>query len=401
MRPARKRVLAIDGGPRVRERLLPYGTQTISDDDVAAVSDALRQEYLTRGPRVDRFEEALARVTGARHAIAFSSGTAALHAAARAAGLAPGKTLGVPSLTFVGSANAARFEGAGVRLLDIDPATLGLDPRAVAAAGRLDAVMPVHFGGLPCGTAALAAAADGAPVIEDACHALGSREDGALVGSCRHSAMACFSFHPVKAITTLEGGAVTTASDELAGILRRFRDHGFERRPDHLPDEGPWYFEMVELGYNYRMSDVQAALGLSQLTRLEEFLVRREAIAAWYRRELGPSDLFELPPAPGPGSRHAYHLFPIRLRLDRLGVDRRRVFEALRAEGIGVQVHYIPVHRHPYYRSLGVPGDEGLPETARYYRECLTLPVFPAMGDADLRDVQQALAKVLEAYRRG
>lgn len=392
--------LAIHGGTPVRASTLGYGGQTIDDADVEAVARAMRDPFLTRGPRVDEFEEALADAVGARHAVSYSSGTAALHGAAGAAGLGPGKTCLTPTLTFVASANMARYQGAEVRLADVDRATWNLSGATLAAAGPADVVVPVHFAGAPCPMDELADAAGDAVVIEDAAHALGALDGGAPVGACRRSTMTCLSFHPVKVITTLEGGAVTTNDDELAARLRRFRDHGFERRRDHLPDEGPWYFEMRELGYNYRLSDVQAALGLAQLPRLGEFVRTRQELAAWYREELRELPAIELPPEAPPGSTHAYHIFPVSLRLERLAATRREVFEAMRAEGIGVQVHYTPVHRQPYYAARDAGGDAAYPVATDLYERALTLPLFPRMTEADLRDVRDALEKVTRAYAK-
>jgi UDP-4-amino-4,6-dideoxy-N-acetyl-beta-L-altrosamine transaminase len=360
--------------------VLPYGRQSISDADVAAVVAVLRGDWLTQGPAVEAFEDRLREVTGAAHAVSFTSGTAALHGAAAAAGLGPGAVVATSSLTFSASAACARYVGAEATLLDIDPTTLNIAPAAVPAG--LDALVAVHYAGLPMDLTELSHRPS--VVIEDAAHALGSHTPDGPVGSCAHSDLCCLSFHPVKPITTGEGGAVTTNDAGLADELRRFRNHGIERMPEH----GGWYYEIHRLGYNYRLTDLQAALGLTQLDRLEDFIERRGEIAARYRRELAHLPL-TLPPAAPPGWRHGYHLFAIQVD------DRRRVFDELRAAGIGVQVHYVPLHRQPVYADLGFTAAD-LPAAETAYQRLISLPIHPSLRDEDQTHVIATLERLLD-----
>jgi UDP-4-amino-4,6-dideoxy-N-acetyl-beta-L-altrosamine transaminase len=374
---------------------LPYGHQTIEDDDVQAVIEALRSDWLTQGPNVDRFEEALAATCGARYAVAFNSGTAALHAACAAAGLGPGDELLSPAFSFAASANCARYVGADVGFVDIDASTLACEAAtfAEAAGERTRAVVPVHYAGRPVDLRGLEPLrARGVTVIEDAAHAIGTIGPHGPVGNCATSDMTCFSFHPVKTITTGEGGAVTTNDADFAERLRVFRTHGIVRRPpDDDPSAGDWYYEISDLGMNYRITDVQCALGTSQLAKLERFVSRRNEIAARYRELFAGTDV-DLQTPVEPPLRHAYHLF---VALLPEGVDRKAVFEALRADGFGVQVHFIPIYWHPYYRRLGF--ERGLcPETERAYHRCLSLPVFPGVSDADVERSAAALLREVE-----
>ena len=356
--------------------MIPYGRQTIGEDDVTAVADAVRGDWLTQGPTVRRFEEALAAATGAPHVVAFANGTAALHGAVAAAGVRPGDVVVTSALSFVASAACARYVGATPAFADIDPATLNLDPAQVAEGAS--AVVVVHFAGLP---APLPTGSRRPPVvIEDAAHALGASTPDGPVGSCARSDMCVFSFHPVKAITTGEGGAVTTGSAELAERLRRFRNHGIV----HRPERGGWYYEIAELGFNYRMTDLQAALGISQLAKLGRFVERRNQLAERYHRLLADLPV-ELPPAAPPGHRHAYHLFPVQVS------NRRAVYERMRNAGIGVQVHYVPIHRHPLYADLAPA--EGLPATDAAYERLLSIPLYPALEESQ----QDRVVDVLKA----
>lgn len=391
--------LAIDGGTPVRTESLPYGRPTITEADIEAIATAMRDPMLSRGPKVAAFEEAVAEKVGARYAVAYSSGTAGLDGAAWAAGLGPGLRHVSPTLTFAATANMGHYQGAEVALADIDPGDWNLDPADPALAESPKVVAPVHFAGLPADMAALAARAPGAVLIEDAAHALGAHRDGVPVGACRDSALACFSFHPVKVVTTLEGGVVTTNDEALRDRLRRFRDHGMERDPARMTQvDGPWYFEQQDLGRNYRITDVQAALGLSQMRRLDEYVAERNEHAAWYREHL-PTEWVELPPAAPTGSLHAYHLFVVQLRLDKLRVGLRPVFEALRAEGLWIQVHYLPVHRQPYHRDHVVDADPArFPVAEAYYTRSFSIPIFPGLTAADRQDVVDAIAKVCAAY---
>jgi perosamine synthetase len=390
--------LAIDGGLPIRRNLLPYAHQTIDDRDIAAVEAALRSDWLTTGPRVPQFERELAALTGARHAIAFSSGTAALHGATTAAGLGPGDEAITTPMTFAATANAVVYVGAEPRFADVDPDTLLIEPDAVLAAvtPRTRAILPVDYAGQPADYTRLRAIAAAAPdgplsIIADASHSLGATLEGRSVGTLAD--MTVLSLHPAKLLTTGEGGAVLTDRDDLAERLRRFRNHGIATERSARAD---WTYAMVDLGFNYRLSDIGAALGSSQLSRFDEFLARRRALADRYFERLRGHDLFDLP-AVRPETNPAWHFMFIRLRLDRLRVDRAVVYHALRAEGIGVNVHYIPVHRHPFYveRYPGV----SMPVAEAAYERLLTTPLFPAMSDADLDDVVAALDKVTSAYR--
>jgi perosamine synthetase len=365
---------------------IPYGCQTIGDDDIAAVVDVLRGSWLTSGPTVARFEDALCHVTEARHAVAFSNGTAALHGAMWAAGVGPGDRVVTSPLSFVASANCARYVGATPAFVDIEPATLNLD---VASVGECDALVAVHYAGLPADLAALSALpARPRVVVEDAAHALGARTPDGPVGNCARSDLCTFSFHPVKAITAGEGGAVTTNSDELAARLRQFRSHGTVAKPD-APGEGGWYYEVETLGFNYRITDLQCALGVTQLAKLGRFVMRRNELAERYRELLAAVPGVELPPAAvGAGWRHAYHLFPVRV------ADRRRVYDELHAAGIKVQVHYVPIYRHPLYADCGVsPAD--FPATEQAYAGLLSLPMYPSLTDADQDRVVDTLRRAV------
>lgn len=391
--------LAIDGGTPVRATFLPYARQSISDGDVAAVTAALRSDWLTTGPRVPAFEEELAAFAGVRHAVAFSSGTAALHGAAAAAGLGPGDEAITTPLTFVATANCCLYVGAEPRFADIDPGTLLIDPVAVAAAitPRTKALLPVDYAGQPADYPALRAIADAAPggpltIIADASHSLGATLDGRSVGTLAD--LSVLSLHPAKILTTGEGGAVLTDRDDLAARLRRFRNHGIGTE---LAARRDWTYDMVELGYNYRLTDIGAALGSSQLERIESFLASRRALAARYLERLAGHELLD-PPVVAPGADPAWHFAFAQLRLDRLTVDRGAIFRALRAENIGVNVHYIPVHRHSFYRDR-YP-DVSMPVAEAAYERLLTLPLFATMSAADVDDVVAALDKVTTAYRR-
>lgn len=390
---------------------LPYGHQVVEDDDIAAVSAVLRGEFLTTGPAVAQFEQAFAARVGARHAIACSSGTAALHLAAMAIGLGPGDAAIVPSLTFLATANAVRFTGAEVVFADVDPVTgmLTADTLRGAlktkASGTAKAVLPVHLAGMVAEMDAIAgvARAAGLRIIEDACHALGATgPDGAAVGGCSNSALAAFSTHPVKTITTGEGGLVTTNDAALAERARRLRNHGMEHDPAHWTDRNagrdgdqpaPWYYEMAEIGWNYRLTDIGCALGLSQLKKLDRFLKRRAELATRYDRLLGPlAPHVRIPARPLHGVT-AWHLYAVQVEFAQLQRRRGDVMRALRAAGIGTQVHYIPVHRQPYYRRRH--GALDLPGADAYYEKTLSLPLYPAMTDADVDRVATALTAAL------
>jgi UDP-4-amino-4,6-dideoxy-N-acetyl-beta-L-altrosamine transaminase len=383
------------------EPFLPYGRQTIEDDDVAAVAEALRADFLTTGPRVARFETAFAERTGARHAVACSNGTAALHLAMLALDVQSGEAVIVPSTTFLATANCARYVGAEVVFADVDPESGLMTPQtlgeAMARVGdrRLRAVLPVHLRGDVADLPALARLADaaGAVLIEDAAHALGSAMDfgrgSETVGDGRHSAMTTFSFHPVKTIATGEGGMVTTNDPDLARRLQTFRSHGMVR-----PADTPvWWYEMPEIGFNYRLPDVLCALGLSQLAKLDRFAEGRRELAGAYHEQLAGLAPLVTPAASPSWSRPVPHLMTVLIDFASAGRDRPWVIEALRQRGVGSQVHYIPVHRQPYYAqrygALDLAGAEA------WYARALSLPLYPAMTEDDVARVVGALADAL------
>ncbi len=379
---------------------IPYGRQSISEEDIAAVTAVLRSDWLTQGPMIERFEQAVAQRCEAMHGVAVCNATAALHIACLALDLGPGDLLWTSPNTFVASANCARYCGADVDFVDIDPHTLNLSVPALATkldiaerAGRLPKILvPVAFAGQSCDMAAIQVLARryGFKVIEDASHAIGARYAGQPVGSGAQADITVFSFHPVKIVTTGEGGLLTTKDAALAERLRRLRSHGITRDPGLLQDQaqGGWYYEQLELGFNYRMTDIQAALGLSQLERLVPFITRRRALVQRYRGLLA-----ELPVGligDQAGAESAWHLFPIRVD----GGQRAHVFAGMRAAGIGVNLHYIPVHLQPYYHALGfAPGD--FPEAERYYAQALSLPLYADLSEAQQDRVVQTLATLL------
>jgi perosamine synthetase len=374
---------------------LPYGRQDVSEADIEAVAAALRQPLITQGPTVERFEEAFAVHVGARHAVAYSSGTAALHGAAFAVGVGPGDECITSPITFAASMNCGVFLGGRPRFVDIDPATWNLDVHAAAqtAGPTTRMIVPVSFAGLPVDLEPLRAT--GAMIVEDAAHALGALRDGRTVGGPGGADITCFSLHPVKAMTTGEGGVATTEDDALAERLRMFRTHGIVRGDGTSPGEhdGAWWYEMQALGFNYRITDFQCALGLSQLERLDGWVERRNEIARLYRERFAGEPRIGLPPAAPEGSRHGYHLFVIQVREG--PAVRRRVFDGLRAAGIFVQVHYIPVSRMPFYRDTFGVAPDAFPRAENYYAGAISLPMFPAMTDADVDVVAREIERLL------
>ena len=359
--------------------MIPYGRQLIDAADVAAVTDALTGSMITQGPYLAQFEEGLCEYTGARHAVAFSSGTAALHAAVAVAGIGAGHRVVTSPLSFAASANCARYVGATPAFVDIDPSTLNMAPEALGP--DVDAVVAVHYAGLPVDVGRLRPRPR--VVVEDAAHAIGAVTGDGPVGNCAHSDMCAFSFHPVKTITTGEGGAVTTNSPVYAERLRLFRNHGMQPRAE----VDGWFYEIESLGFNYRMTDLQAALGTSQLRKLRGFVQRRNELAERYRDLL--SDLpVDLPPGAPEGWVHAYHLVPIRV------ARRRHVYGAMRAAGIGVQVHYIPIYRHPLYEDLNVD-ETDFPFTEDAYSRLLSLPLYPALTEDEQDRVVSTLRESL------
>jgi UDP-4-amino-4,6-dideoxy-N-acetyl-beta-L-altrosamine transaminase len=385
--------------------MIPYGRQDITPEDIDAVVEVLRSEFLTQGPAVPAFEAAIAGYVGANHAVATNSATSALHLACLALGVGPGDRVWTSTNTFLASANCARYCGADVGFVDIDSRSWNMSVADLAARleeaerqGRLPkVVIPVHLCGQSCEMEPIAELARryGFRVIEDASHAIGARYQGRPVGDCRYSDITVFSFHPVKIITTAEGGLATTQDPQLAERMRLLRSHGMTREPAQMVGEplGPWYYEQVALGFNYRMTDLQAALGLSQLTRLGDIVARRHEVARVYDEALAGLPL-QLP-WNHPDAHSALHLYPVRLVLDQVRRSHRKVFEALRERGIGVNLHYIPVHTQPYYRDLGFRvGD--FPEAERYHAEAISLPMFPTLTDGQQAEVVRVLGEVLE-----
>lgn len=383
---------------------LPYGRQWISEADIEAVLGVLRSDWLTQGPAIEWFERKVAGYCGAKHAVAVSSATAALHIGALSLGLGSGDRLWTSPNTFVASANCARYCGAEVDFVDIDPRTYNLSIEKLTAKleqaakeGALPKiVVPVDFAGQSCELDKLKLLADkyGFAIMQDASHAIGAKYQNQPTGDGRFSDLTIFSFHPVKIITTGEGGMIVTNRTDLYEKLIRLRTHGITRESKLLTQEshGGWYYEQQELGFNYRITDIQAALGASQMERLEEFVTRRRVLAARYNELL---KVFPLTlPHQHPDTDSSWHLYVIRLQLDKISKTHRQVFEELRANGIGVQLHYIPVHTQPYYQALGFKAGD-FPEAEKYYSEAISLPMFAAMTDADQDRVVETLKKIL------
>jgi UDP-4-amino-4,6-dideoxy-N-acetyl-beta-L-altrosamine transaminase len=382
--------------------MIPYGRQNISPSDVQAVVDVLNSDWLTQGPTVEKFERAVAEYCGAAYAVAVNSATSALHIACLAAGLGEGDRLWTTPNSFVASANCGLYCQASANFVDIDPRSYNLSVQrleerleAAAREGKLPkVVIPVHFAGQSCEMEGIGRLAEryGFRVIEDASHGIGGRYQGEPLGNCRHSDMTVFSFHPVKIITTGEGGMVLTNSAELYERLTRLRSHGIIRTPQIQEEYGPWYYQQIELGFNYRITDLQAALGLSQMTRLDEFVERRHTLARRYDEALR-----ELPlvlPEQLPETYSAFHLYVIRLQLDRIARSRREVIEELRGKGILVNVHYIPIHTQPYYQQMGFKAGD-FPEAEKYYSEAITLPLYYSLSEADQDQVIEAVREAL------
>lgn len=397
-----KSALALHGGAPVRVKLLPYARQSVDAADVQAVVETLTSDWLTTGPTVERFEKALAAKVGAPEVVAISNGTSALHAAVRAAGIGPGDEVIVPALTFVATANSVVFEGGRPVFADVDPGTLLVDPKSIERliTPRTRAVISVDYGGQPCAHDEISrlARARGLRTIADAAHSLGATLADRPVGTLAD--LTTFSFHPAKHITTAEGGAIATGDPECARVMRRFRSHGIDSDVRAREKAGTFQYQMVDLGYNYRISDLQCSLGLSQLAHLEGWIARRRELAALYDSAFADLDFVE-PLAKAPGTNSSYHLYVVQLVLDRMTVDRDTVYKALRAEGIGVNVHYLPVHLNPFYREKFGTREGECPAAESAYRRLLSLPMFPTMKDQDVTDVISAFEKVGHAFRAG
>jgi len=384
--------------------MIPYGRQDISDDDIQAVVDVLRSDFLTQGPAVPAFEEAASTYCGVRHAVAVNSATSALHIACLALGVGAGDWVWTSPITFVASANCAVYCGARVDFVDIDPRTYNMSVERLgerlAQAERTcrlpKVVIPVHLCGQPCDMDGIHQLSQryGFKIVEDASHAIGGRYKKEFIGNCRYSDITVFSFHPVKIITTGEGGMTVTNSEDLAKRMRLLRSHGITREAadmTHQPD-GPWYYQQIDLGYNYRMTDMQAALGLSQMQRLDEFVAKRHIIAGRYDQML--SGLPVVTPWQHLDSYSGRHLYIIRLQLDKIEKSHRQVFEWLRDAGIGVNLHYIPVYRQPFYKQMGFDAGYCM-EAECYYKEAISLPMYPSLSPQDQQRVVGALTEVL------
>lgn len=379
--------------------MIPYGRQSIEQDDIDAVVAVLQSDFLTQGPQVPLFEAAVAAAAQARHAVAMNSATSTLHIACLALDLGPGDILWTSPITFVASANCALYCGASVDFVDIDPVSFNMCPKALAQKleqasvdGTLPKIIvPVHLAGQSCDMQAIGALARryGIKVIEDASHAIGASYDGAPVGNCTHSDVTIFSFHPVKIVTTAEGGVATTQNAELAQKMAYLRSHGITRDPALMSkSDGPWYYQQIDLGYNYRMTELQAALGVTQMTRLTDFVDRRQQLAAQYDTKLDALPLSR--PTQDPATRSSFHLYIIRVAADR----RLSVFQSLRASGIGVNLHYIPVHLQPYYAGLSFRAGD-FPLSEAYYAEAISIPLYAGMTDVQQDEVVAQLTKAL------
>jgi len=376
--------------------MIPYGRQNISQDDLDAVIEVLRSDFLTQGPLVPEFEKVVANYCGAKHAVAVNSATSALHIACLALGVGPGDIVWTTPITFVASANCARYCGADVDFIDIDPDTYNMSMDRLAEKleqarqlSRLPkVVIPVHLAGQSCEMQKLHALSVqyGFRIIEDASHAIGGSYQGAKIGNCRYSDITVFSFHPVKIITTGEGGMAVTNDSTLVKHMARLRSHGITRYPSEMthPPDGPWYYQQIELGFNYRMTDIQAALGISQMRRLDDFVTQRHAIAALYEDLLKDTPVTR--PWQHPDSHSALHLYIVRVQAGRMKYNHREVFERMRADGIGVNLHYIPVYRQPYYERMGFKPDD-FPEAEHYYSEAISVPIYPGLTDDQQREV--------------
>ncbi|MQA57531.1 UDP-4-amino-4,6-dideoxy-N-acetyl-beta-L-altrosamine transaminase [Pseudomonas piscis] len=384
--------------------MIPYGRQDITQADIDSVVEVLQSDFLTQGPMVPRFEQALASHVGARHALALNSATSALHIACLALGLGPGDWLWTSPITFVASANCALYCGAQVDFVDIDPVTYNLSPQALERKleqaereGKLPkVVVPVHLCGQPCDMQAIHALAKryGFKIIEDASHAVGGKYQDEFIGNCKYSDITVFSFHPVKIITTAEGGMALTNDAALAERMALLRSHGITRDPAQMTHEsdGPWYYQQIDLGFNYRMTELQAALGVSQVQRLDQYVARRHVLARRYDQLL--AGLPVTTPWQHPDSYSGLHLYVIRLQLGKIAKTHAQVFASLREQGIGVNLHYIPVPTQPYYRQMGID-PEVFPQAQQYYREAISLPMFQTMTEQQQDQVVAALNQAL------
>jgi len=394
--------LAINGGIPTRKKFLPYGRHWIDKDDIKAVTDVLKTDWITQGPKIKEFEEKIAKYCGVKYALAVNSGTAALNCAAFAAGISRGDEAITSPITFAASGNCVLFLGGVVKFADIKRDTYNIDPEEIKKkiTSKTKVLIPVDFTGQPCDLDEIMEIAEdnNLTVIEDSCHALGAEYKGKKIGGV--SDMSVFSFHPVKHITTGEGGMILTNNEGFYEKLKVFRTHGITKNPTMMKkNDGNWYYEMHHLGYNYRITDIQCTLGISQFKKLEKFIRRRRAIAEKY------NDAFKeikeiITPYEKPDVKSAYHLYMIQLNLERFKADRKTIFDALRAENIGVHVHYIPLHLQPYYRKRFGYKERDFPIAEEYYKKAITLPLFPKMDDSDANDVIDAVKKAVRYYRK-
>ena len=395
--------LAINGGKPVRDKLLPYGHQWIDEEDIKAVIEVLRSDWITQGPKVAEFEKEFAKYVGARYAVAVNSGTAALHAACFAAQIEKGDEVITTPITFAASANCVLYQGGTPVFADIKEDTLNIDPEEIKKKinQKTKALIPVDFTGLPVDLEKIQKISreNNLIIIEDASHALGASYKGSKIGSI--SDMTIFSFHPVKHITTGEGGMITTNNKKYYERLKLFRTHGITKDKDKLLNyDGPWYYEMQELGYNYRLTDFQCALGLGQLKKIDKFIQRRREIVKRYNSEFKDMQEIKISEINPIDSNPVWHIYMIQVNLEKLEVDRKKIYEALRAENIGVNVHYIPIHLQPYYRKRFGYHLGDFPKAENYYSRAITLPVFPKMSDKDIDDVIKAVKKVINYYKK-
>lgn len=378
-----------------RPRMLPYGQQWLTEEDIEAVVHVLKGDFITQGPSIQEFEQKVAEYVGTAYAVAFTNGTAALHAACFAADIGPGNEVITTPLTFLASSNCVLYQGAQPVFADIDPRTYNIDPEDIRRkiTGDTRAVIAVDFTGQPVEVDKILSITQehNLVLIEDAAHSLGAEYDGRKIGAWADMTM--FSFHPVKHVTSGEGGIIVTDSEIYYKKLLQFRNHGMTRDPEELEsNDGPWYYEMQSLGYNYRMTDLQAALGSSQMNRLDQFVERRNEIVSIYNKQLAQLPELILP-YQLPKAKSSWHLYVIRWPLEKFSLSRKQIFEALREMNIGVNVHYIPVYLQPYYQQLGY--EKGLcPIAEQYYENCITLPLFPKMSDQDVYDVCEAVTRV-------
>lgn len=393
--------LAINGGVPVRDKFLSYGRQCIDEKDIESVIEVLKSDYLTTGPKVKEFEEKVAKYLGVKYAVAVSNGTAALHTACFAAGIKKGDEVLVSALTFAASSNCVLYCGGKPVFVDVDPKTYNIDVNKIEEkiTERTKAIIAVDFAGQSVDIDKIRKIADkyNLILIEDGAHALGAEYKGKKVGT--YADMTEFSFHPVKPVTTGEGGIIVTNSKDYYEKMILFRSHGITRNKDLMTEsQGPWYYEQIELGYNYRITDIQCALGISQLDKIDDFLNKRRNIVKKYNSEFSKIKEINIP-FEDKFSNSGWHIYVIVLNLDKLKVSRKEIFEALQAENIGVNVHYLPVYLHPYYKNLGYKKGECMVAEDLYER-MLTLPLFPSMTDKDVEDVINAVKKVINYYKR-